>query len=104
MVNKAERTVTLNDEVLLVCGIANPAPLKNYLVQHAKTYAELSFSDHHIFTIDDLKEIIKKFNDINAEQKMIITTEKDAVRLMKFNERVNRTAFICIAGSTQIFV
>lgn len=88
IINKAERTITLNDEVLLVCGIANPAPLKSYLIQTAETYTELSFSDHHIFTISDLREIKKKFEDINADQKIIITTEKDAVRLMKFKEEL----------------
>ncbi|MDB5246484.1 MAG: tetraacyldisaccharide 4-kinase [Segetibacter sp.] len=85
IISKEERPVTLDDEVLLVCGIANPRPLKNYLVQQAKTYDQHSFSDHHIFTIDDLDEIRKKFTEISAEQKMIVTTEKDAVRLMKFS-------------------
>ncbi len=88
IINKGERTITINDEVLLVCGIANPAPLKNYLGQNTMTYTLLSFSDHHIFTITDLIEIRKKFEDISAEQKMIITTEKDAVRLIKFKEEL----------------
>lgn len=88
IINKAERTITVNDEVLLVCGIADPLPLKNYLVQHTAIYTELSFSDHHIFTITDLAEIKKKFDEISADQKMIVTTEKDAVRLMKFKEEL----------------
>ncbi|WP_018613538.1 tetraacyldisaccharide 4'-kinase [Segetibacter koreensis] len=95
IVTGSEKAITLNDEVLLVCGIANPAPLKNYLSQTAKTYNQLSFSDHHIFTIDDIKEIQKKFNDLAVDQKMIITTEKDAVRLMKFNgELINMPVFV----------
>jgi tetraacyldisaccharide 4'-kinase len=90
-----ERAITLHDEILLVCGIANPAPLKNYLVQKAKTYDQASYSDHHIFTIDDLKEIRKKFAEINTGQKMIITTEKDAVRLMKFSaELIDMPVFV----------
>jgi tetraacyldisaccharide 4'-kinase len=88
IINKTERTITPDDEILLVCGIANPAPLKNYLMQHANTYNQLSFSDHHIFTIGDLSEIRKRFEDIRADQKMIVTTEKDAVRLMKFKEEL----------------
>ncbi len=46
-------------EVLLVSGIANPEPLKKYLHEVADTYYELLYSDHHIFSIDDLKEIQK---------------------------------------------
>ena len=48
----------------------------------------LSYSDHHIFSIDDLKDISKKFEKIKAPNKFILTTEKDAVRLMKFKEQL----------------
>ncbi len=72
-------------EVLLVTGIANPFHLKKYLDLHSKTYYELTYSDHHVFSIDDLKQIVKKFNEIQAEKKIILTTEKDAVRLIKFD-------------------
>jgi len=83
--NQAEEWVlTPSDEVLLVCGIANPKPLKEYLHQHTYTYYQKDYSDHHIFSIDDLKEIKEKFDDIPAKQKIILTTEKDAVRLTKF--------------------
>jgi len=75
-------------EVLLVSGIANPEPLKKYLHEVADTYYELLYSDHHIFSIDDLNEILKKYNQIQASQKLIITTEKDAVRLIKFEQQL----------------
>lgn len=90
IIDKIKRTITPNDEVLLVCGIANPTPLKNYLMQHAGTYNQFSFSDHHIFTIGDLTEIRKKFEEIIADKKIIITTEKDAVRLIKFKEELKK--------------
>lgn len=86
--SKQKRTITLDDEVLLVCGIANPAPIKKYLLQNARSCHQVSFSDHHTFTIDDLKDIRKKFDAISANHKIIITTEKDAVRLMKFKDEV----------------
>ncbi len=95
IITAAEKPVTAGDEVMLVCGIANPAPLKNYLSGTAKTYSQLSFADHHIYAIHDIREIRKKFNDIAAAQKMIITTEKDAVRLMEFNEElINMPVFV----------
>ncbi|NML21930.1 tetraacyldisaccharide 4'-kinase [Pseudoflavitalea sp. G-6-1-2] len=75
-------------EVLLVSGIANPEPLKKYLHEVADTYYELLYGDHHIFSIDDLKEIKKKFSQMQASQKLIITTEKDAVRLIKFEQQL----------------
>ncbi len=83
-----EWILTPNDEVLLVCGIANPKPLKEYLVEHAHTYYQKDYGDHHIFSIDDLNEIKERFASIHAKQKIIITTEKDAVRLTKFTDEL----------------
>lgn len=80
--------ITPKDEVLLVCGIANPKPLKDYLLNNSHAYYQQDYSDHHIFSIDDLKEIIQKFNAIQAKDKIIVTTEKDAVRLIKFNDQL----------------
>ena len=75
-------------EVLLVSGIANPAPLKRYLQEVSKTYYEIPYSDHHIFSIDDLKEIVKRFDNMQTTNKIILTTEKDAVRLVKFEQQL----------------
>ena len=84
-----EWLLTPRDEVLLVCGIANPKPLKEYLHEKTHTYYQQDYSDHHIFSIDDLNEIREKFEEIRAKDKMILTTEKDAVRLIKFTEELS---------------
>ncbi len=83
-----EWMITPRDEVLLVCGIANPKPLKEYLLAKTHTYYQQDYSDHHIFSIDDLNEIKQRFEEIEAKDKMILTTEKDAVRLIKFTEQL----------------
>ena len=74
--------------MLLVTGIANPGPLKKQLEENFNGYDELAYGDHHIFTIDDLNYILKKFNQIQSPGKMLITTEKDAVRLQKFSQQL----------------
>ena len=92
--SRETRLISEEDEILLVCGIANPQPLEQYLIQQAKTYYQQMYSDHHIFTIDDLTEIKQKFEDIQG-RKIILTTEKDAMRLMKFkNELVDMPMFV----------
>lgn len=83
-----EWLLTPRVEVLLVCGIANPKPLKEYLHECTHTYYQQDYSDHHIFTIDDLNEIKEKFDRIHAKDKIILTTEKDAVRLLKFRDEL----------------
>ena len=89
IVTKQSIRIAPQQEVLLVCGIANPQPLKAYLTAQVASFTELSYSDHHIFTIDDLKEIRKKFNELQGSNKFILTTEKDAVRLLKFSEALH---------------
>jgi len=89
-ISKDHSTIKLDmeKEVLLVTGIANPQPLKDLLHDHSKAYYMLHFPDHHIFSIDDWNEIIKRFESIDSKHKIILTTEKDAVRLVKFGEKL----------------
>jgi tetraacyldisaccharide 4'-kinase len=85
LIDHKEMEIDEETEVLLVSGIANPKPLEKMLLDKARTYYEINYSDHHIFTIDDWKDIQKRFHAIQATKKIILTTEKDAVRLMKFS-------------------
>jgi tetraacyldisaccharide 4'-kinase len=88
-------------EVLLVSGIADPTPLKKYLLEHSSTYYEMLYNDHHIFTIDDWKDMLKRFNNIQHPDKIILTTEKDAVRLMKFNNELRNMPVYVMPISVQ---
>jgi tetraacyldisaccharide 4'-kinase len=93
IVEKSARPITHSLEVLLICGIANPAPLKQYLNENTKAYDEMIYRDHHIFTIDDLQNMIQRFNHLPAGHKIMLTTEKDAVRLMKFDQELKELPF-----------
>jgi tetraacyldisaccharide 4'-kinase len=86
IITKQEISLDTSTEVLLISGIANPLPLKKYLQDAAKTYYEILYTDHHIFRIDDWKEIVNRFKNIPTTNKIILTTEKDAVRLIKFGQ------------------
>jgi tetraacyldisaccharide 4'-kinase len=96
IISRIARPVTEFVEVLLVCGIANPAPLKKFLDVHSRTYYEMTYQDHHIYSIDDLKNIIRRFNQLPAHNKIILTTEKDAVRLVKFEQELRNLPFYVI--------
>lgn len=80
--------ITHDYGILLVCGIANPRPLKEHLTKHADSYDMLRFADHHIFHSNDLKDIKQQFDKIATKKKVILTTEKDAVRLEKFEQEL----------------
>jgi tetraacyldisaccharide 4'-kinase len=70
-------------EVVLFTGIANPAPLKKHLEEIFKEIYFIRFGDHHEYSAGDLVHIRETFNNIAEENKVIITTEKDAMRLEK---------------------
>jgi len=68
--------------ILLVTGIANPTPLRNYLMAFSSEFDEVQFPDHHAFKEKDLSLIETHFNDLKTKNKIIITTEKDAIRFV----------------------
>ena len=82
--SKEELNITHDHAVLLVCGIANPSPLKKQLTDTVHTYDMLRYDDRHIFHSNDLRDIKQQFEKMKAEKKIVLTTEKDAVRLEKF--------------------
>jgi tetraacyldisaccharide 4'-kinase len=63
-----------NVDKLLLAGIAKPNPFFAYL--QSENDEKLVFQDHHHFTEKDINEIKYK-----SQNKIIITTEKDFVRL-----------------------
>lgn len=63
----------LKEHFSLVTGIANPKPLLDHLNRLGLNYEHLKFPDHHDFTSKELNEL--------AQKQMILTTEKDYVRL-----------------------
>jgi len=68
--------------ILLVTGIASP----DYIIRHINTIsAEVEtavFPDHHYYTGTDIHLIIQKFYRLQSSKKIIVTTEKDMVRLV----------------------
>ena len=71
-----------DDAVLVLSGIANPRPLVRYLKGFKANVKVKVFPDHHNFNRKDLDAIAKRFNELEGKQKIIVTTEKDAVRLI----------------------
>ncbi|HRD43304.1 MAG TPA: tetraacyldisaccharide 4'-kinase, partial [Ferruginibacter sp.] len=62
--------------------------LEDFLKKQVGHFEMLRYADHHIFDLDDLENIRKKFEAIPGTQKVIFTTEKDAVRLKKFEKEL----------------
>jgi len=76
-------------EVLLITGIANPKPLVSFLNEKNVIFKHLKFSDHHNFTDKEIEKIKKDFDGLNSSKKLILTTEKDYVRLESSIENIS---------------
>jgi tetraacyldisaccharide 4'-kinase len=68
-------------DVLLVCAIARTTYLEEYVSDKVKSLKTLQYEDHHTFTSFDLGQIQRHFEQIESDKKLILTTEKDAMRL-----------------------
>ena len=71
-------------DILLITGIANPKPLINHLANFSQRVKHLKFKDHHNFSDQDIKNILAEYKKL-GEYKIILTTEKDYVRLKTFD-------------------
>ena len=72
-------------EVLLITGVAQPQHLHKHLEKFASKIIALQFPDHHKFTDYELNEIAQEFDTLQANNRVIVTTEKDAARLVNMN-------------------
>ena len=82
-VNKEIPLSALTDtNVLLMTGIASPISILEKLKDSAKQIDLLEFNDHHDFSSRDMQRIKERFNELKGEHRLIITTEKDATRLI----------------------
>ena len=69
--------------ILLFSGIANSYPLQDHLRPKCHELHVIDFMDHHKYTEGDLEEIKANFENMFTRNKVIFTTEKDAMRLDK---------------------
>lgn len=65
----------------VVAGIGNPKPFFKMAQQFGVPNNTMQFKDHHHFSASDLKEIEKSALNPDGTYGLILTTEKDAVRL-----------------------
>lgn len=70
-------------DVLLVCGIANPKPLQEHLAGQFRNVYLRDFPDHHQYSQDDMESITRALQNIEHQNKAIVTTEKDAARFYR---------------------
>jgi tetraacyldisaccharide 4'-kinase len=80
------KSITIIDEdttVFLLTGIANPAPLVSHIKNQTPKLIHHSYPDHHRFSLKNISKLAAEFSACTAQKKLIVTTEKDAQRLLE---------------------
>lgn len=80
---RSNRNISTDTEVLLITGIARPKPLEEEIKRRYGKVKVMKYADHHNFTANDFKKIEQEYNSIKNDNKIIITTEKDATRIIR---------------------
>lgn len=75
----------------LVTGIANASPLVSFLSEKGLNFEHLNFKDHHNFTQNEI-------DDLNNET-LIITTEKDYMRLKQYESLKDKLFYLPIEAA-----
>ena len=78
--------------IILVAGIANIEVLLQYVSEKYNVLEVLDYPDHYRYTDKDMQRILKSFQSHNALSPVILTTEKDMVKLndRKFRDYLSK--------------
>ncbi|MBP5664436.1 MAG: tetraacyldisaccharide 4'-kinase [Bacteroidales bacterium] len=74
--------VSPQTEVVLLTAIAHPEPMVAYLSEKFKIIHHYRFADHHYFSTEEIAEIKKTYFSENNQNRILVTTEKDSMRLI----------------------
>lgn len=76
-----EQPLNKRQQVLLVTGIANATPMCEMLEARGIPFEHLAFADHAHYGKKELKKIKAAYDALEIENKVVLTTEKDFVKL-----------------------
>jgi tetraacyldisaccharide 4'-kinase len=79
----SKKEISRKTDVLLVTGIARPESLIEKVESTCGKVSVMRYADHHNFTANDFKDIENRYNNLKSDNKIIITTEKDATRILQ---------------------
>ncbi|MCB9202476.1 MAG: tetraacyldisaccharide 4'-kinase [Flavobacteriales bacterium] len=83
-------------DVLLVTGIAKSDNLEKYCALQFNSVLHKKFPDHYRYIQEDITSIRSEFEKISSRKKIILTTEKDFMRLSGYESIDNNLFFIPI--------
>jgi len=74
-------SIKVSTKIILLTGIANPATLLSEIGGYTQHITHHRYPDHHNFSKKNISKLVESFDSQYADDKLIVTTEKDAQRL-----------------------
>ena len=75
-------------DVLAFSGLARSRNFAGYIKGRCKSVKHLRFPDHYAYTRKDISYFVKRFNQLDSPKKLMLTTEKDWMRII--NEPIRK--------------
>lgn len=88
--------------IFLISAIAQSDYLTDFIRPQVGALTEFIYEDHHYFDEVELNVIIQKYLAISHSNKMILTTEKDATRLMLHSSLFEKHQIVIYAMPIEI--
>ncbi len=90
-------------DIILICGIAKPEYLIKYLESTAGKVHVMEFDDHQDFKNFHLAQLLTAYKTFESNKKVIITTEKDAIRLQQHRDFLIKNQLPIFALPIEVF-
>lgn len=82
--------IKAGDSVLLLSGVADNSQLAKVFGSMKANVKTMFYPDHHGYVREDLSRIEKEFSQLPSGNRYVVTTEKDASKLVMFKDWVSR--------------
>lgn len=86
--------------IIAVCAIGQPSQFYDFVKQYYNIVKTISFDDHHKYTKDDIKKLIKISKENNTN--LFITTQKDETKLKELLKNEQNLVFNVLRLKTEI--
>ncbi len=79
------------DRVISFCAIGQPIQFFDFVEKFYHQELKIAFDDHHQYTFDDIKDLIKKADELNI--KVFVTTQKDETKIKNLIKDISNYSF-----------
>ena len=81
-------------KVVSFCAIGQPTQFFDFVEKYYHQELKLSFDDHHKYSLDDIKYLIKKADEFDIN--VFITTQKDETKLKSLIQNISNYSFCAL--------